>query len=1630
MFRYRRSTKEEGAQPAAKSFKANVKETAGTVPPDNVRIGELTAELGQAAAAQVFATELYADLDASAVESFGNEALARLAHAIYKHHADRIVGEHKIAVDRVPSPRGKAFDRSAISILNDDMPFLVDSVLGELRSLGYGADFVFHPTFRVERGANGQRLSLDSGAGLHWSERQQESVIVVFVDTLTEDQAGHIAACLNRVLHDVRVAVDDWKKIVDRFEQSIAAIEMVPPPVPAELLLESVAFCRWLVGNQFTFLGLREFRLDGDQETGQLVPIDGSGLGVLRDPDLHVIAKGGKGLELTPQSRRHVFKAEPLIITKSDILSRIHRRAYMDYIGLKTYAADGRQIGEVRVVGLLTSQAYTERPSHIPFLRKKVATVLAKSGFAKGGHSSKALVNVLEHFPRDELFRISDEMLVRWSSGMLDLEMRPRVRVFARRDRFDRFVSTLVYVPRERYSSHLRERIGDVLAEAFNGRISGFEPYFPEGSLVRVHFIVGRNEHGERREINEPRLEAHITELSQNWHDQLAVAIASKGPESDRLRRKYASAFSNAYAEVFEVEYALLDVQRIERLSRDRPASIDFRGDNNTLSSALNVVVYRFDEPIPLSERVPVLENFGFRSIDERSYRVLPQFDDGARQVALHNMQLEVADGTDIDLEQVGRKLEEAYLAVSSDLADNDPFNRLVVSAQLEWREVAMLRSYAAYLRQIGVPYGMRYVAETLVHYPNLVADLVRLFNVRFDPLLPGCRDDRESEEKAIHDSIVAALVDVPSLDQDRIMRLYLNLICATQRTNFYMRNDQGAPPSTLSFKFASRDIDAAPEPRPYREIWVYSPRLEGVHLRFGPIARGGLRWSDRAQDFRTEVLDLCKAQQVKNTVIVPDGAKGGFLPKRLPRGDRGEVMAEGIASYEGFVSSLLEITDNLEEGNVAPPPSVVRRDGDDPYLVVAADKGTATFSDYANDISVSKKFWLGDAFASGGSTGYDHKKMGITARGAWESVKRHFREMNHDIQSTPFTAIGVGDMSGDVFGNGMLLSRATRLVAAFDHRDIFIDPDPDLPTAYAERKRLFDMGRSSWQDYDTTKISSGGGVFSRAAKSIVLSEQSCELLGLPDRETTPHRLLRAILAAETDLLWFGGIGTYIRAEEEGNEDVGDRTNDSIRLKACEVRAKVIGEGANLGVTQRGRIEFAQKGGRINTDFIDNSAGVNSSDKEVNIKIALESAVRDERLDRTQRNALLASMTDEVADACLINNYQQSLAISMAARRSVGEIGFLKRLMRELESRGTFTRELEFLPSDEALGSRESMGDGMTRPEISVLLSWSKIALVHDLMRSDAPDRPENERFLTAYFPEALQKQFANDICNHRLRREIVATQIANAMINRGGPAMPVRLKDATGRGAGDIAAAFIMVCEVFALSDIWADIEELDNEIDGETQLDLFARTQDVLFEQTLDVLHHEIVDDCQLLAVRYRSAVEELDGVLDDVATAAQLERKGAIQRTLEGHGVPNRLSAKLARLNLLAPAPAIARICKQTKTSVHLAARVFFEAQEFFRIGDFRVRTQALQLTDYYDRLALAAAIDALDQASRELTCAYLETEEEYGLDLETWSEKHSARLRRAKSQIEEIVGISEVTVSRLTVAAAQVRGSISR
>ncbi|MEA2937249.1 MAG: glutamate dehydrogenase, partial [Alphaproteobacteria bacterium] len=1381
----------------------------------------------------------------------------------------------------------------------------------------------------------------------------------------------------------------------------------------------AVGFLEWLVADNFTFLGVRNYVFTADEDA--LEPQYESGLGLLRAREMKVLRRGNQLVTVTPEIREFLKQPQILIVTKSAVRSRVHRHAHMDYVGVKRFDATGKLAGEFRIIGLFTSTAYTKSTVTIPYLHRKVAAVVKRAGFPPEGHSGKALVNVLETYPRDELFQVDADTLYQFAMAILQLEERPRVRVLPRRDRFERFVSILVFIPRDRYDSDVRKAIGDYLARVYHGRVSAFFPFFAEGPLVRVHFIIGRYD-GETPNPDRGTLEDAISGIVRTWTDGLldALAAAYEPGRTHLLFERYRDAFSQGYREAYSPRDAVDDIRVIEGLSAKRPLSADFHRRATDEGEGIGLKIWSRGRPIPLSERVPVLENMGFRVVDELTYRVAVGPPDQPH-VWFHDMVIEPTGGLAVDLAARKAALEACFLVVMTGGAENDGYNALVLAGGLMWRDVALLRAISRFLRQIRVPYSQDYMWATLTRHAAIAAQIVELFHARFDPRAAVPADERKAREAEIAAAIEAALQAVESLDEDRILRHFVNAVQSALRTSFYQLDADGRPKGLIAIKFASRKLDGLPLPKPLYEISVYSPRVEGVHLRFGKVARGGIRWSDRPQDFRTAVLGLVKAQQVKNAVIVPVGAKGGFVPKFLPKGPREAAQAEGTAAYKLFISSLLDVTDNLGDTGVIPPDNVVRHDDDDPYLVVAADKGTATFSDIANAIAEERGFWLGDAFASGGSAGYDHKKIGITARGAWESVKRHFREIDVDIGKTPFTVAGVGDMSGDVFGNAMLREATIRLLAAFDHRDIFIDPAPH-DRSFAERRRLFELPRSSWQDYDKSLISEGGGVFSRASKEITLSERAQAAIGFMKAKATPQEVMNAILKAPVDLMFFGGIGTYVRASAESDEAVGDRANDAIRVTGGELRCKVIGEGANLGMTQRGRVEAAMRGVRLNTDAIDNSAGVNTSDIEVNIKIALSVPVRAGRLTLEARNALLAAMTDDVAALVLRNNYLQPLSLSLAERRGLEDLGFEQRLMQTLEAAGELDRAVEFLPDDKEIAERRRRSQALTRPELAVLLAYAKLSLNHHLLDSPVPDEPYLARELGRYFPPALVERFPDAVEHHRLRREIIVTQLANSMINRGGPSLVVRIADQTGASPAAIASAFAAVRDSYGMTALNTEIDGLDNKIPGKLQLELYTAVQDLLLDRLVWFLRNaDVTKGLAGIVEHYREGIAAVEAALGSALAEEAATARTAREVELKSAGVPEALARRLASLPALASAPDIVLVADRTGQRVAEVAATYFAAEAFFRLDRIASAARAIKVSDYFDRLALDRALDSIGDAERRLAAAMAGNGAAGPEAVLAWVAERQAEVDRIRSSVHEIASTG-LTLSKLSVAAS--------
>ncbi|MER7983548.1 NAD-glutamate dehydrogenase [Streptomyces sp. NPDC095817] len=1540
---------------------------------------------------------------------------------------------------------GWTCSHSVVEVVTDDMPFLVDSVTNELSRQSRGIHVVIHPQFVVRRDLTGKLIEVlptrPSAEDLP-HDAHVESWIHVEIDRET-DRADlkQITADLLRVLSDVREAVEDWEKMRDAALR--IADELPAEPAADDLREQEVEeareLLRWLSGDHFTFLGYREYQLRDDDS---LTAVPGTGLGILRsdpqhgDEDSHPVSPSFERLPADARAKAREHKL--LVLTKANSRATVHRPSYLDYVGVKKFDENGEVVGERRFLGLFSSAAYTESVRRVPVVRRKVEEVLRGAGFSPNSHDGRDLLQILETYPRDELFQTPADELRAIVTSVLYLQERRRLRLYLRQDEYGRYYSALVYLPRDRYTTGVRLRIIDILKEELNGTSVDFTAWNTESILSRLHFVV-RVEPGtelaQLSDADKDRIEARLVEAARSWADGFGEALTAECGEerAAELLRHYGNAFPEGYKADHSPRSAVADLVHLQTLGQEQSKdfALSLYEPVGAAPGERRFKIYRTGEQVSLSAVLPALNRMGVEVTDERPYELRCSdrttawiYDFGLRLPKSPN-------GNGDYLGDDGReRFQEAFAATWTGQAENDGFNALVLSAGLNWRQSMVLRAYAKYLRQAGSTFSQDYMEDTLRNNVHTTRLLVSLFEARMSP-------ERQRAGVELTDALLeeldAALDQVASLDEDRILRSFLHLIKATLRTNFFQKTAEGTPHAYVSMKFDPTAIPDLPAPRPAFEIWVYSPRVEGVHLRFGKVARGGLRWSDRREDFRTEILGLVKAQMVKNTVIVPVGAKGGFVAKQLPDPsvDRDAWLAEGIRSYRTFISALLDITDNLVAGEIVPPADVVRHDEDDTYLVVAADKGTATFSDIANEVAESYDFWLGDAFASGGSAGYDHKKMGITARGAWESVKRHFRELGVDTQSQDFTVVGVGDMSGDVFGNGMLLSEHIRLVAAFDHRHIFIDPDPVAETSYAERRRLFELPRSSWADYDTGLISAGGGVFPRSAKAIPVNAHIREALGIESKvaKMTPADLMRAILQAPVDLLWNGGIGTYVKSSAETNAEVGDKANDAIRVDGAELRVKVVGEGGNLGLTQLGRIEFAQTGGKINTDAIDNSAGVDTSDHEVNIKILLNAVVANGDLTVKQRNKLLAEMTDEVGALVLRNNYAQNTAIANALAQSPSMLHAQQRFMRHLVREGHLDRALEFLPSERQIRERLTAGQGLTGPETAVLLAYTKITVSTDLLATSLPDDPYLQSLLHAYFPTALRDRFREQIEGHALSREIVTTVLVNDTVNTGGTSFLHRLREETGASLEEIVRAQTAARAIFNSSAVWDAVEALDNVVaaDVQTRIRLHSRR---LVERGTRWLLNNRPQPLQLAeTITFFSAgVEQVWSELPKLLRGADLAWYQQICDELTNAGVPDELATRVAGFSSAFPALDIVSVADRTGKDPMAVAEVYYDLADRLGITQLMDRIIELPRADRWQSMARASIREDLYAAHAALTADVLAVGDGTSTPeqrFEAWQEKNAPILGRARATLEEIRGSDSFDLANLSVAMRTMR-----
>ena len=1528
-------------------------------------------------------------------------------------------------VIKILNPRSKkggwSSKNTIIQIVNNDMPFLVDSLTGCLAvTMHHRIRMMHHPILAVGRDAKG---GITNDAAI---EQQRESFMHIEIDAQSDkDALAEIETALRETLTDVRSAVRDWRGMLAKIDETVASLTVNPPPIAGEDVDEVIKLLRWLGADHFTFLGFREYCFDGDPATFDFTQVEGSGLGILRDANRNVLRDKDGFTKMSAEIRHFLTQPQPLIITKANVKSTVHRMSHMDYIGVKIFDAEGNAVGERRFVGLFTSLSYSQFAHDVPLLRKKVARIKDRALYGQRSYAGKALSHFLETFPRDELFQVEEDWMYDAATGVLQLLERPRSKAFIRADQFERFVSALVYVPRENYHSGLRASVAEILCDAYNGEVSVYYAQLSEEPLARWHFII-RTKPGNVPKVDVHEINVRIAEATQGWGDRLHTALIEHHSEEKghRLNHLYKTRFTASYQEAFSPAQAAYDVNKLEELLGRDDLQVDFYTHLGDGEDRFRLKIYHGCSLIALSDCMPVLENMGFKVLSEHSYKM-----GGDATSFIHDFALELPGGCGFSCERVKPLIEALFIKVWNGVAENDGFNELVLSSAMTWEEIVILRAFGKYLRQLGMGYTPDYIADSMVEHAEISAQLVALFKVRFDPVY--AKGNRDELATNIIADIRGLMEAVKSLDHDRIMRAYVSVIEATLRTNFYQPGVvEGADERALAFKIKSEKIEEAPLPRPFAEIWVYSPAVEGVHLRFGAIARGGLRWSDRREDFRTEVLGLAKAQQVKNAVIVPQGAKGGFYPKNLPpMSDREAFMAEGVKCYRSFISSLLSITDNLKGGTVVAPKKTTRRDGDDPYLVVAADKGTATFSDISNGISEGQGFWLDDAFASGGSQGYDHKKMGITAKGAWVGVQRHFREMGVDTQKDQFSVIGVGDMSGDVFGNGMLLSKTLHLKAAFNHLHIFIDPTAtDTKAAWKERKRMFAMPRSTWADYNRKLISAGGGVFSRADKSISLSKEIKAWLDVEADAVAPNDLINLILKAEADLLWFGGIGTYVRATTESDLEVGDRANDVLRVTGPDLKVKVVGEGGNLGMTQKSRIEFARTGGHLNTDFIDNSAGVDCSDKEVNIKILLQDVIAANKLDRDKRDILLESMTDEVSNIVLSDNYLQTQAISLAQQNAVSSREYHLGLIRALERDGGLNREIENIPSDEGFAELAANERGLTRPEIATVLAYAKMSLVDILIRGDFINAPILQDELEWGFPSALRARFSSELASHRLRREIIATVLANEVVNWAGMTFVYEVKEETGLGVEDIVAAFVVVREVFGLQAQWNAINSLDYKVAAGTQYDMHQSVSDSLKSQVMWVLRNvERPFDVSALVDRFKGPFKKLFAIKQTLLSKPVQEAFVNRRDPLKAAGVGHELATFVAAFQVLSSGPDIIAVAEESNKTVDYVAAVHFALGDRLGFDWLKQRAERILPDDHWEVLAIRSILEDLADQQRshvERVCKRADGKTAKKAT-EAWATAQTTRIFRAERLIEDLSSAGALSVAKLSFAARHLR-----
>lgn len=1571
------------------------------------------------------------------------ESLARTAQTHLEMSLKRKINITPAISVHTPTLEKNGWDaqRTIIDVVNDDMAFLVDSVVAEIIRNKYQIAVFIHPILHAELD-NKKKIKTIHASAIKGKTHAQSHIHIELNRILSADEAKILSDKIAHILNDARLANRDWKAMLAKASVAKDAVATTPKQFGKQAIGEYADFLDYLFDNNFTFLGYREYSFSkntsANAKTFKSKVIAGSSLGVLSDEREPVyINEARKSLTETQQNLR--IKQEPLTICKVNRHSTVHRRVPIDAIAIKRYDKKGDVVGEILFLGLFTSVTYSRSVTDIPLLRMKVDNVVKRSKFATASHNYKALRHILERYPRDEILQMPEKLLYDHSLSILRLQERPHIALYTRVDPFGRYISALVYVPRDKYETRLRLKLQNILCKRLDGVCENFKVLQDDSPLARVIFQIDINNQAGIPSFNEDALEAELIEAGQSWPDQLALCILDEinDPHIEgRYIKNYMEAFPAAYHDQYHPYQGLYDIEKIETVIDDDNIALELFEDKVNGHKEIRLKLYHAKAPLALSDVLPIMENMGLNVITELPFEVTPAHFN--HTVWIHDFLIE-ADDPEVspNVAEIKQAFEDVFAKTWNGQVESDSLNMLSFYCNMPWHDIAILRAYTHYLRQTGVSYSMPYIETAITTYPDIAAKLVDFFKDLFDPSTPKLSDQqKKNRTKSIHKS----LNKVDALDHDRIFRQLATLMNATLRTNFYQKDENGNPKTHLSIKLDSKSIDFLPNPKPYRDIFVYSARVEGVHLRGDKIARGGLRWSDRHEDFRTEVLGLMKAQQVKNAIIVPMGAKGGFVVKKPHTGDRAAWHAEGVECYKIFIRGLLDITDNRVGASVVPPLDVLRYDEDDPYFVVAADKGTATFSDIANGLSEDYNFWLGDAFASGGSAGYDHKKMGITARGAWESVKRHFREIGHDTQTQEFNVIGVGDMAGDVFGNGMLLSEHIRLIGAFNHLHIFCDPKPNAAKTFMERQRLFDEVKG-WDHYNQKLLSKGGRIFSRRDKSLKLTPEIQACFGIAEKEVSPNALIRAMLQAESDLLWFGGIGTYIKASSESNMDVGDKGNDSLRINATQVNAKVIGEGANLAITQAARIEYAKAGGLLNADYIDNAGGVASSDDEVNIKILMGDVMRQTKrkephykMDVKKRNKLLASMTEDVSQHVLRGNYQQAQGISLMSMQSPENLSSHSRLIDYLRHKVGMSRTLEQLPFKEEIAERLEKGEGLTRPELSVLQSYAKICYTEDLLNSDIPESKAMEERLFRYFPAKLSKAYPKEILGHRLRREIIATTLAGGIVNRMGPDFMRDRMDRCGASCEEVARAYIIVREAFGLREIWNDIEDLDGNVDAVVQLNALRETARMIERTVTWFLTRygrklEITRDI----ANFEGKIEMVKTHLDDVVPKELLDKIKEFTKTGVRNGLPKNLARDISLMPILGSACDIIRISVDHKFDIPQTASVYFDLGGHFHLDWMRQKARHLSTDDQWSAQALEGLVDQLYTCQAGLTVQILKDVAKLkkagvkpkGSILESWINERGEQAKLMQPLFDELRKATTLDMSMIIIAEQRLR-----